>query len=76
MAQPHSGHTLPPSLPGGPSDRPDTGRPTSGLSSLLQGAAPLPGPEQPWLPGPVPASPPQQYASLSDFPLRSPVPLC
>ena len=39
MAEPHSGPTLPPSLPGGPSDRPDTGRPTSGLSSLLQGAA-------------------------------------
>ena len=38
MAQPHSGHTLPPSFPGGPSDRPDSGRPTSGLSSLLQGA--------------------------------------
>ena len=38
MAESHSGHTLPPSLPGGPSDRPDTGRPTSGLSSLLQGA--------------------------------------
>ena len=39
MAELHSGHTLPPSLPGGPSDRPDSGRPTSGLSSLLQGAA-------------------------------------
>lgn len=39
MAEPHSGHTLPPSLPGGPSDRPDSGRPTSGLSSLLQEAA-------------------------------------
>lgn len=39
MAESHSGQTLPPSLPGGPSDRPDTGRPTSGLSSLLQGAA-------------------------------------
>ena len=39
MAESQSGQTLPPSLPGGPSDRPDTGRPTSGLSSLLQGAA-------------------------------------
>ena len=39
MAESHSGHTLPPSLPGGPSDRPESGRPTSGLSSLLQGAA-------------------------------------
>ena len=38
MAESHSSQTLPPSLPGGPSDRPDTGRPTSGLSSLLQGA--------------------------------------
>ena len=38
MAESHSGHTLPPSLPGGPSDRPDSGRLTSGLSSLLQGA--------------------------------------